>query len=386
MKRTSFLILSASGGAGHIRAGEALHRTAKNLNLPIKTEHYDCLDFTSKTFKRLYGGTYLNLVNRTPQLWGYFYQKAESQPYHKKGLVELFDHFNYNKYLRFLESYRPDAIICTHFLPYISVSNEIRKAGIETPIFAVTTDFDVHQYWVDPIIYKYYVHHEESSWQLHSKGIPTEKISVMGIPVMPEFLSSVSKRAMQQTMKLDQHAFTILVLSGGFGVGRVEGIVKIIGDTLSRFEARSFNLIIVCGKNPKVYSNIRDYTFSPNIRASVHGFVTTVPQMMSVADLVITKSGGLTSAEALVKKVPMIIIDPIPGQEMRNADLIVEHGAGWKAINLPNLAYKLTRVLRNPDLLQRAKQSAGTLARPHAARDILTDVYRILQSNKESPK
>jgi processive 1,2-diacylglycerol beta-glucosyltransferase len=125
MKRLSLLILSASGGAGHIRAAEALHRTARQSNLPLTTEHYDCLDFTSKSFKRLYADTYLHLVNRTPELWGYLYQKAESKPYRKKGLLELFDHFNYKRYLQFLSRFRPDAIVCTHFLPYISVSNEL---------------------------------------------------------------------------------------------------------------------------------------------------------------------------------------------------------------------------------------------------------------------
>src|SRR5512140_1968727 len=134
MRQLNVLILSASGGAGHLRAAEALHKTAEQLDLPIRTQNYDCLDFTSRTFKKLYAGTYLELVNKTPDLWGYFYQKAESKPYRKKGLLELFDHFNYSRYLRFLKSASADAMICTHFLPYISISNEIRKQGIETPI------------------------------------------------------------------------------------------------------------------------------------------------------------------------------------------------------------------------------------------------------------
>ncbi|HET9130593.1 MAG TPA: hypothetical protein VFO86_06590, partial [Terriglobia bacterium] len=122
MRRFRVLILSASGGAGHIRAAEALHRTAQCLHLPLSTEHHDCLDFTSPAFKRLYAGTYLNLVNRTPELWGYLYGIAEKKPYRKHALMGIFDHFNYGRYLRFLKSTKPDALLCTHFLPFISIS------------------------------------------------------------------------------------------------------------------------------------------------------------------------------------------------------------------------------------------------------------------------
>ncbi|HEY6953011.1 MAG TPA: glycosyltransferase [Bacteroidota bacterium] len=383
MNNYNILILSASGGAGHLRAAEALHKTAEQLGLPLKTENYDCLDFTTKTFKRLYAGTYLNLVNYTPELWGYFYQKSEGKPYRKKGLISLFDHFNYQRYLRFLKSRNPDAIVCTHFLPFISVSNVIRKWGIETPIFAVTTDFDVHQYWVDPIIFKYYVYHEESLWQLQAKGIPARKISVAGIPVMPDFLLKPGKRVARKLLGLNERRTTILVLSGGFGVGHFEEIVATAVRTLSAFPGRQFNLIVVCGKNLPAKTSISKSMIPSNIAVSLHGFVSTIPEMMSAADLVITKSGGLTSAEALVKGLPMVIVDPIPGQEMRNADLIVEHGAGWKAIDLANLEYKLRRVLNNPQMLHDARIAAASLARPNAARDILTDVYRNIQPNRE---
>jgi len=383
MKTLKVLILSSSGGAGHLRAAEALHRTAQDLDMPMKTENYDCLDFTSPIFKRLYAGTYLNLVNKTPELWGYLYEKAENKPYNKKGLVGLLDHFIYHRYLQFLKFSKPDAIICTHFLPFISVSSEVRKWGIEMPVFAATTDFDVHQYWVDPIVFKYYVYSPESLWQLKSKGIPVNKIAVKGIPVMPEFLLKTSKHSARQSLELPRQPFTILVLAGGFGVGRFEEIVRSVVATLSSIPQRHFNLIVVCGKNKSAESSVNRMTVSPNIHTSIHGFVTNIHEMMSASDLVVTKSGGLTSAEALVKHLPMVIVDPIPGQEMRNADMIVEHGAGWKAINLANLEYKILNILHNPPMLQTARKATATLARPEAARDILKDVYRLLQPRKE---
>jgi len=131
MKKRFFLILSASGGAGHIRAAEALHQAAQSSGLPIESEHHDCLDFTSAVFKRIYSGSYLAMVNRAPELWGYLYGQAEKKPYSKKGLLKIFDHFNYGSYLSTLRSLQPDALICTHFLPFISISERIRRVASE---------------------------------------------------------------------------------------------------------------------------------------------------------------------------------------------------------------------------------------------------------------
>ncbi|MEK7748557.1 MAG: hypothetical protein AAB269_00705, partial [Bacteroidota bacterium] len=133
MNQRFILILSATGGAGHLRAAEALERAAQDINLPIRVENHDCLDFTSKTFKKLYAESYLSMVNKAPDVWGYLYQQSERKPYSKKGLLKLFDHLNYRRYLKTLIDLRPDAIICTHFLPFISVSNEVHRAGLKAP-------------------------------------------------------------------------------------------------------------------------------------------------------------------------------------------------------------------------------------------------------------
>ncbi len=375
MKNRFFLILSASGGAGHIRAAEALHQAVQSSGLPIESEHHDVLDFTSAAFKRIYSGSYLAMVNRTPELWGYFYGQAEKKAYSKKGLLRIFDHFNYAGYLKALRSLRPDALICTHFLPYISISERIRQAGIRAPVFAVTTDFDAHQLWIDPIVSRYYVHHDESAWQLRSKGVPQEKISVKGIPVARGFTRNLPQRAAQQLLHLREKRFTLLVLSGGFGVGRVERLVAVAADTLALHREKRFNLVVVCGKNEEAKTNLEKRRFPANIYAKVFGFVQNIHELMDASDLLISKSGGLTSAESMAKRLPMIIVDPIPGQETRNAEIIVEHGAGMLALDLANLGYKLHRAIEEPSILRRARRATRELARPRAARDIVADIY-----------
>ena len=375
LRERFFLIISTSGGAGHTRAAEALVQAAATSRLPIRAEHYDCLDFTSKLFKRMYADSYLQMVNRVPELWGYLYSKSESRPYRKKQLLEFFDYFNYRQYLRFLQSANADAVICTHFLPFISISNELLRSGVTTPMFAATTDFDVHQYWVDPIVKRYFVYHEESAWQLQGKGVEKERISVKGIPLMNEFSQRQQKEKVQASLGLRKKSFTVLVLSGGFGVGRVEEIVQ---NTLKAFELhtqRHFNLLIVCGKNDALRANVERVTVPANVTAQVFGFVNNIHDLMDASDILISKSGGLTSAEAMAKGLPMIIVDPIPGQESRNAGIIVEYGAGWQALDHHNLSFKLDKIIQDPGMLATARTATKQLAKPHAARDILENVY-----------
>ena len=382
MKERFFLILSISGGAGHIRAAQALHQAVRSSKLPIRSEHFDCLDFTSRLFKQLYSQSYLAMVNRIPELWGYFYTQTEKKPYAKKGLLKIFDHFNYQRYLNALRSKRPDAILCTHFLPYVSISERLHHTTMNAPIFAVTTDFDVHQLWVNPVVTRYYVHHEESAWQLTAKGVQERKIAVKGIPVLREFGQQRGAKASRQILGIPGERFTVLVLSGGFGVGRIEPLVDHVASTLADYSRRRFNLLVVCGKNDRVRSHLEKKKFPHNIEMRVFGYVTNVHDLMAAADILISKSGGLTSAEAMSKHLPMIIVDPIPGQETRNAEMIVESGAGFLALDLPNVSYKLRRAIENPALLRRARAGTCELAKPHAAMDIVHDVYAFLERHR----
>ncbi|MFH0990383.1 MAG: glycosyltransferase [bacterium] len=378
MKLKYFLILSASGGAGHLRAGEALHQTAQRLDLPIRTQHYDCLDFTTKIFKKLYSGSYLNLINHMPELWGYMYSITSKKPMRKQQSIRIFDHLNYTHYLKYLQTQKPDAILCTHFLPYISIAERIRNAGIHAPIFSITTDFDVHQLWINAIVNHYYVYNDESAWQLSAKGVSNGSISALGIPLMPAFTSMQKKHQARKSFDLLSKNFTILLLSGGFGTGRLASITKQVVTTLQAFSPVRYNLLVVCGKNNTLMRALEEEAYPSNICIKIFGYTDTIDILMDAADLIISKSGGLTSAEAMAKRVPMIIVDPIPGQETRNAEVIIEYGAGWQANDLSHLSFKLTRILKNPSILQKARQATRTLAKPNAAIDILQNVFKRL--------
>jgi processive 1,2-diacylglycerol beta-glucosyltransferase len=377
MREPFLLILSTSGGAGHHRAAEALLDAARRSPTPIRAAHYDCLDFTSKSFKRFYSESYLAMVNSIPEVWGYLYSQAERKPYTKKGLLRVFDHFNYSRYLRSLRAMAPDVILCTHFLPYISLAErDLPKEGIRAPFVAATTDFDVHQLWVSGKVRRYYVHDEESAWQLASKGVDQTIIGVTGIPVDPGFAVRVDKHSARQHLSMPTDRFTVMILSGGFGVGHVQEIANGVVDLLGSYQTQTFNLMVVCGKNEALRKDLEKKTFPRNIYKNIMGYVSNVHELMDAADVLISKSGGLTSAEAMAKGLPMIIVDPIPGQETRNADMIVERGAGVLAHDYHNLVFKLRKAIADPKHLEMMRERTASLAHPRAADTILTDIFR----------
>ncbi|MCX7984893.1 MAG: hypothetical protein N3A63_08340 [Bacteroidetes bacterium] len=381
-KTFSLLILSCSGGAGHNRAAEGLYRTAQQLKIPIHIEQYDVLDFTSPLFKRLYSETYIHLVNTAPELWGYMYERTEKRPYRKQWIVQLFDHFNYKRYQRFLSKRKPDAIVCTHFLPFLALQHNL-GTNVQYRFFAATTDFDVHQLWIHPVVEHYYVFCEETAWQLAAKGVKRETISVTGIPLVPEFTKVRSKQDARKNLALPLTNFTILLMSGGFGTGDIVSVLTAIVDLLVLYPRKKFTLIILCGKNPSLFTSIESMVFPENIYVQRHGFISNVDEYMDAADIIVSKSGGLTSSEALAKRLPMIIVNPIPGQETRNADILVEHGVAWKAHNPSTVGFKLKQILDEPHRLHTARKASKTLAKPHASKYILLDVLRRISSKGE---
>jgi processive 1,2-diacylglycerol beta-glucosyltransferase len=375
MREPFILILSTSGGAGHHRAAEALLEATHRSPTPIRAAHHDCLDFTSKSFKRLYAESYLAMVNTIPEVWGYLYSQSEKKPYTKKGLLRIFDHFNYSRYLKTLRDMAPDIVLCTHFLPYISLAErDLPKEGIRAPFVAATTDFDVHQLWVNDCVQRYFVHDAETAWQLASKGIDQAIIGVTGIPVGSGFAGRVDKQTARQHLAMPKDRFTVMVLSGGFGVGHVQDITEGVVSLLGSFPSRAFNLIVICGRNEVLQKDLEKRTFPGNIHKSIMGYVSNVHELMDAADILVSKSGGLTSAEAMAKGLPMIIVDPIPGQETRNADMIVERGAGVLAHDYHNLVFKLRETINDPKRLEMMRERTSALAHPRAAETILNDI------------
>ncbi|TAK55783.1 MAG: hypothetical protein EPO24_11775 [Bacteroidetes bacterium] len=367
------LILSATAGAGHVRAADALVTTARTLHLPLTIEHRDILDFTYPIFKKVYSQVNNTIAGHAPELWGYLYKRAERKglPKPKHPLLKVFDQFNFKKYLRFIHDFHPDAVLCTHFLPYLAITDELKKPSWRIPFYSIPTDYDVHSLWINPSVKHYFVATDEAAWTVRSYGVGEKNITITGIPVHPEFTSITSKLKARKSLGLEAKRLTIMILSGGYGIGVIDKLVPSILEFLSLFERMKFSVVVVCGRNQKLFDTLSLLTPPPNVAFQCYGFVTFIDKLMDASDVLVTKSGGLTVSEALAKHLPMIIFDPVPGQEGRNADYINEHGAAMRTSGFANLNFKLKRLIEEPERLVAMKKYALAIAKPNAAEEIL---------------
>ena len=357
---TRILVLSASAGAGHNRAAEAIRESARAYSPGVEIEWVDSLQYTNAVFSRLYEKSYVWMASYSPSLWGALYRQTGKNTEHKnlEKLVELHDRLTYKKLQAHVEEFQPDAIVCTHFLP----ANVFLAKRIGVPVYIVITDFDAHLMWYKPKATGYFVPSDEVKVQLHRFGYPAERIHTTGIPIHPVFA--------QETPRLASDKPSILFMSGGFGMGHMEEALERILDI-----HLPFDLTVVAGRNEAMRKKLEKIARG---RATVHGFVNNVHELMGQSDLIITKAGGLTVSECLAKKLPMVIFSPIPGQEECNADYLLEHGCAVKARTMDVLDYKILELLQNPARLDMMRRACGAAAKANAGRDVLR---RILDEN-----
>lgn len=361
MKRV--LILSVSAGAGHVRAAEALRVAARDAGL--MAEHLDVMDLSSRVFRKLYCESYIKIVERSPELWEFLYHKTDkAQDRHSAGVLmrSVLQQLNTREFAAAVREREPDVVICTHFLPAELLSGLSRKGKFATPCWVQVTDFDVHSLWVHPGMAGYCVASEEIAWRLAAKGVPREIIRVTGIPVMPGFGAAHSRVECARELGIDPAKKTILLMSGGMGVGDIASMAK----RLLALE-RDLQIVALAGKNARLLGSLKKLAEEFPGKLFPQGFSTTVERIMAACDVAVSKPGGLTVSECLAMGLPMVVISPIPGQEERNSDYLLENGAAMKAHDLAGLEYKVLKLFDNPECLKQMAARAKALGRPSAA-------------------
>ncbi|HXY00107.1 MAG TPA: glycosyltransferase [Candidatus Limnocylindrales bacterium] len=371
------LILSASSGAGHVRAAQALEQ-AFRAGGGCHVEQIDALDYVSKLFQRLYDDAYISLVRRAPDLMGLLYDRMDQPWRHPRRRLAL-DRLNTRPMIRMLKRVQPDLCIATHFLPAEILAWLIAKKKLRARNAIVVTDYDVHAMWLCRTVDRYYVALPESAEYLSGIGVPREKLRVTGIPIDPLFETPVNRSDARRKLGLVPNAPVLLIAAGGYGLGPVEQLVR---DLLAL--KRPLQIVAIAGKAEKLkkrldeLAKIADKSADGQNRLSVVGFTKEMDQYMAAADVLIGKAGGLTTSEALARQLPMVLIEPIPGQEERNADHLLEAGAAIRCNNLPAAAWKIAALLDHTEKLQAMSVAAKAMARPAAARIIVEDALGLL--------
>jgi processive 1,2-diacylglycerol beta-glucosyltransferase len=367
------LILSASSGAGHIRAAQALERAFLDSGCARDVRHIDALQYASPIVRDIYSKAYINMVNKAPAVLGWLYD-ASDKPWKNEIRRLAFDRLNTLPLIKLIIDYDPEMIVSTHFLPAELVSWLLCRKRINAGHAIVVTDLDAHAMWLCRHYDQYFVALEETKEHLRRMGVDPHHINVSGIPIDPVFAQFKSKSELRDKFGLKQDLTTIIISAGGFGVGPMEQLLAALAQM-----THPVQVIAMCGKNDLLRKRLEAVSrkSSNHLLIKPLGFTTQVDEYMAAADMVLGKPGGLTTAEALSKGLIFVIVNPIPGQEERNSDHLLEEGAGIRCNNLPTLAYKLDTLLGDEERMQAMRVNALRLAHPLAALEIASKLAHL---------
>lgn len=368
------LLLSVSSGAGHIRAADALKKAFEREGSASSVVHHDVLKHSSSLMRGLYAKSYLKLVDVAPELIGWAYKRTD-RPWKYIRRRTTFDRMNLHGMIRVIESERPSLVVCTHFTPAEVVSWLKAKGRLRCPHAVVVTDMDAHGMWMVPRCDRYFVAREETAVYLASQRVAAAKIRVTGIPIDPVFERPGDRLAARRKFGLPAKPPVILVSAGGFGVGPVE---RMFGSL--RAMRHPAVIVALCGRNESLRRKLARFSRSSGpVRFRPVGFTTEMHDWMAAADVLLGKPGGLTTSEALARGLAFCVVAPIPGQEERNSDVLLEEGCGIRCNNLPALGWKLDRLLGDPTRLAAMRRNARRIARPRAAREIVRETLALVR-------
>jgi len=358
------LILSASVGSGHVKAAVALERAMRARSDVEEVLCDDSLDHTNLLHRQFYSTLYSKLSTIMPEFLGWWYERSDDPWVADKSRLAI-DLPQALPLINLVKDFRPDIILCTHFMPAGVISWLIGNGKLDAQLGVVVTDFHFHAFWITRAFNWYFVAQEEDKIHMEALGLPGDRIEVSGIPVDPEFARPVDAGAVLLRHGLKPGRPTLLIAGGALGMSPASAVVRQVLQL-----DRDFHAIIVCGRNEEMLAEISALVKGRPDDFRVFGYTTEISDFMAAATILLSKPGGMTTAEALARGLPMVILDPIGGQEERNADVLLECGAALKCTELTLITHKLRLLLDDPEKLQRMSNNARTLGRPNAAADI----------------
>jgi processive 1,2-diacylglycerol beta-glucosyltransferase len=368
--KNRLLVLSAAIGVGHLKAGEALCEVyIEKFN--GEACHIDFLRYTSPTFGRWIEQAYYAATKHTPSVYKLLYNLAERRSPVRKSEVYI----GLSKYRELIEEFCPDAIIATHFFPACVASYMYPQIPI--PNATVLTDYVSHHFWVNSNTSMFFVAHDGMVAELKQFGVGDYRIKETGIPIRPCFTQKLNQRAIRAKLELDPELPLLLIMSGGNAIGPMVEVLI----TLSRL-TEHFQVVVIAGHNQKLYVELQQTLSSVGLRGRIIGFVDNIYEYMAAADLLVSKPGGLTVAEALAQELPILIIRPTPGQEDGNTEFLTGSGAAIYIKNIADLETVMAELLQNPAKIEVMKRNAKKIAKPLATDSILMEMERLIAEKR----
>jgi processive 1,2-diacylglycerol beta-glucosyltransferase len=318
----------------------------------------DVLQKSSVLYRDMLGKGYFVLVKEMPWLveWGY---DISDPPFRRRGPIDPWTRANAVPVIGAIKRFRPTAIVCTHFLPAQLLASLLLRGVVDARTAVVTTDYDFQGLWLTGAFHALFVAREEARVGLTALGLPPDRVAATGIPIVTQLDVTPARDANEPPM---------LLISAGANGG--DYALAVVRQTL---HMRSpFTATVVCGRNDALWQRIEQLVEPAGNRYRVLGFTAEMPQLLRRADLFVGKPGGLSASECMAAGLPMVLVNPIPGQEVRNGDYLMEQGAAVRCNTVATIGWKVDEVLREPGRLQRMQAAALRTGRPDAAADVLT--------------
>ncbi|MBW7456193.1 glycosyltransferase [Paenibacillus sepulcri] len=372
MHNDKILILTGNYGDGHQQAAAAVSHSLKLGYPQAETVIVDVMDLTHPYFHSIGRYLFLQSLKKVPSMYGYLYRKTRHVNSLSDFLKKL-NRFGEEKLLDLIESMRPSVVVST-FPGAAGLMSLLKSHGLtEVPTVTVMTDYTVHSYWVYPFTDLYIVGSDEVKQGLIRHHIPGESISVTGIPLRLEFSQRGNLELLRRKHHLDDGRPTLLFMGGGdgfFGEGphQIEALESL---------ADPIQVIIICGHNHKLKQQLTEKFKSSSHKVLILGYIDYVHELMAVADLLVTKAGGLTISEALNMELPMIVFKPLPGQEEDNVNYLLRSGTALLANSTRDLGSKIRECFSQPSILGRMREQAREIAKRQAATDAADMIWKL---------
>jgi len=370
------ILLHATAGHGHKKAAEALLEELKRRDETV--EIVDVLPLTSFFCRHTYSQTYFFLVTYCPWAWDFFYRLTDVLLAWKffVGIRAAFNHLQAGGVEKYLIKENPAYIVSTHFMGAEIASRLKREGKITSRICTVITDYLVHRLWVNQGTDLYFGMLDDTVHALAARGAEAGKVIATGIPVSYKFSEAVDKAALLKDLNLEPGRCTLLISSGSFGTGPIQ-------EVLNRLESfkEQVQTIVVCGLNESLKQQLIKQP--PTFPAAILGYVNNMHALMAVSDLLLSRSSGITTTESLVRRLPLVVISSIPGQEQYNADLLKERQAAFilegssDAQRLESFSDIIKQFIHDPQMSSTVKANIEGLRKPMAARDIVNAVLEL---------
>lgn len=369
------LIVYATAGIGHKKAAMAIKKAYDEMKLPgTEVTLIDALNYTNNFFRWSYLQAYLLMVNKLPLFWGlsYYLTDIPFVDFFVSYIRRINNWANSKRLVNYILDTKPDVIISTHFFASEVIANLKQNSLMLSKLITIVTDYRLHAWWVSEGTDAYIVASEDTRHDLEGRKVDPAKIKVMGIPIEPIFSKPLDKPKIFKETGLRDDLFTILVIGGGFGVGPIEGIVKVIAQIPKKLQT-----IVVCGHNEELVHKIQILNDEYKLNMKVLGFIDNVYEYMDISDILISKSGGITVSESLAKEIPLVVISPILGQETGNCAFLVRNNAAVKVKRLDDLKDALESLISDPVKLDNMKESIKKIEKPNAAYDVARSAYEL---------